>query len=417
MSPVKPSIAILGAGPAGLTLVRLLRLASIPYTVFERDPSATHLGLRSNSGTLDIHSDTGQLALKKAGLLDEFKAKARWNVSTTIADKDGKVVVSMQGEGEQDRPEIDRKDLRSMLLDSIEASTVRWDAKVQAVRKSDDGSMAVHLLNGDVNLGFKLVVGADGAWSKARSLVRISSKVCLVQRADYIQVTSDKPQYSGVTYLTTSIQPDNPHYATASSLTGRGNYIGMGDRKMIVVMLLGSEAYYTAVGVFMPERWKNENAALLDDPQKLRQSILENHFVGWPKIHTDLIRHSNGHFHVWPLYSLPKETMNWKSVPGVTLVGDAAHLAVTNGDGVNQAEYDSYCLAEQIVKHGEDNLDTAVAEYEKEMFPRGVESIESGQQWIDVGFGPDAPASLLQAFGVEPEAYPALQAEATSTVA
>ncbi|KAK4624391.1 Monooxygenase asqM [Fulvia fulva] len=402
MSPTQPPIAILGAGPAGLTLARLLRLAHMPYKIFERDPSPTHQGLRSNSGTLDIHANTGQLALQKAGLLDAFKAKARWNVSTTIADKDGKVAISMQGEGEQDRPEIDRKDLRGMLLDSVEGGTVRWGAKVREARKGVDGLMDVCLVNGEVESGFKLVVGADGAWSKVRSLI-----------------TSSKPQYSGVTYLTTSLHPDNPHYAAAASLAGRGNYIGMGDRKMIVVMKLGSDAYYIAVGLWMSENFKDENTALVDDPDKLRQSILEQHFTDWPKTHTDLIRHSDGHFHVWPLYSLPTDAMDWQSVPGVTLVGDAAHLAVTNGDGVNVALFDSYCLAEQIIKHGQDNLDAAVAEYEKDMFPRGVESIKGGQQWVEVGFGPDAPASVLQAFGVEPGADPAgaPKAEATSTVA
>lgn len=171
MSPTQPPIAILGAGPAGLTLARLLRLAHMPYKIFERDPSPTHQGLRSNSGTLDIHANTGQLALQKAGLLDAFKAKARWNVSTTIADKDGKVAISMQGEGEQDRPEIDRKDLRGMLLDSVEGGTVRWGAKVREARKGVDGLMDVCLVNGEVESGFKLVVGADGAWSKVRSLV------------------------------------------------------------------------------------------------------------------------------------------------------------------------------------------------------------------------------------------------------
>ncbi|EME45619.1 hypothetical protein DOTSEDRAFT_34093 [Dothistroma septosporum NZE10] len=401
MSPIKPTIAILGAGPAGLTLARLLRLASIPYTIFERDPSATHQGLRSNSGTLDIHANTGQLALKKAGLLDDFKAKARWNVSTTIADKDGKVVISMQGEGEQDRPEFDRQDLRGMLLNSVEASAVRWGSKVKEVRKGEDGSMVVHLDSGKVESGFKLVVGADGAWSKARSLI-----------------TPHKPKYSGVTYLTTTLQPESPHYDVAASLAGRGNYISMGDRKMIIAMKLGSDAYYIAAGLHMPESWKNENAALVDDPAKLRQSIVENHFSDWPSKHTDLIKYSDGHFHIWPLYSLPKETMKWKSVPGVTLVGDAAHLAVTNGDGVNVALWDSYCLAEQITKHGVDNIDAAVAEYEREMFPRGVKGIDGGQQWVDVGFGPDTPHALVQMFGMEHEGIPeAPKAEATSTVA
>ena len=220
-----------------------------------------------------------------------------------------------------------------------------------------------------------------------------------------------------MTYLTTNIHPGNPHYAPAESLAGRGNYIAMGDRRMIVTMKLGSGAYYIAVGLWMSEQYKNDNAAILDDPDKLRQAIVEEHFTNWPNIHTDLIRHSDGHFHIWPLYSLPTDAMDWKSIPGVTLIGDAAHLAITNGDGVNVALYDGYCLAEQIVKHGQDNLDAAVAGYEKEMFPRGVGSINGGQQWIDVGFGPNTPARVLEMFGQKPEAHVPPKAEATSAVA
>ena len=35
-------IAIAGAGPAGLTLARILHLAGIPFTIYELDPSREH---------------------------------------------------------------------------------------------------------------------------------------------------------------------------------------------------------------------------------------------------------------------------------------------------------------------------------------------------------------------------------------
>jgi 2-polyprenyl-6-methoxyphenol hydroxylase-like FAD-dependent oxidoreductase len=73
-----PPIAILGAGPSGLTLGRLLHLAGIDFVIFERDASAASAWGRGGSGTLDLHEGTGLLAIQEAGLLEEFKKKARY---------------------------------------------------------------------------------------------------------------------------------------------------------------------------------------------------------------------------------------------------------------------------------------------------------------------------------------------------
>jgi len=73
-----PPIAILGAGPSGLTLGRLLHLADIDFVIFERDPSAASAWGRGGSGTLDLHEGSGLLALQEAGLFEEFKKKARY---------------------------------------------------------------------------------------------------------------------------------------------------------------------------------------------------------------------------------------------------------------------------------------------------------------------------------------------------
>jgi 2-polyprenyl-6-methoxyphenol hydroxylase-like FAD-dependent oxidoreductase len=71
-------IAILGAGPSGLTLARLLHLAGIDFTIFERDESAASAWGRGGSGTLDLHEGSGLLALQEAGLMEEFKKRARY---------------------------------------------------------------------------------------------------------------------------------------------------------------------------------------------------------------------------------------------------------------------------------------------------------------------------------------------------
>lgn len=164
-----PPITILGAGPSGLALGRLLEVANIDYIIFERDESASRANERG--GTLDIHTGSGQLALQEAGLLDQFKSLARYEQTTTIADAKGAVHLRLKASGDQDRPEIDRKDLRALLLSSVPANKVCWGMRVQRVQRDTDGLMSVHFADGTVESGFRLVVGADGAWSRARSLV------------------------------------------------------------------------------------------------------------------------------------------------------------------------------------------------------------------------------------------------------
>lgn len=165
-----PPIAILGAGPSGLMLGRLLEVAGIDYIIFEREESPDS-GL-GQGGTLDIHAGSGQFALQEAGLLDEFRKLARFDGSNRIANFHGKVLVDLGADGgENERPEIDRKDLRAMLLNSVPAERIQWGRLVQTVEKEASGSMSVHFEDGSVEKEFKLVVGADGAWSKARSLV------------------------------------------------------------------------------------------------------------------------------------------------------------------------------------------------------------------------------------------------------
>lgn len=71
-----PKIAIIGAGPSGCMLGRILHRAGISCTVFEGEAS---LDFRSQGGTLDLHDESGIAAMKKAGLYDEFLKHARFD--------------------------------------------------------------------------------------------------------------------------------------------------------------------------------------------------------------------------------------------------------------------------------------------------------------------------------------------------
>lgn len=373
---MSPPIAILGAGPAGLMLARLLELDGISYTVFERDiaPSSVATG-----GSLDIHPEDGQLALREAGLFEEFQKLARYEAQSTKGmDSQGDLFWDKSYTGQTDRPEIDRPQLRQILLDSVPAHRIHWDSKVDKIVKSPSGTMEIHLHSGAVHKGFFLVVGADGAWSKVRSLI-----------------TPAVPQYSGFCHLQTTIEPGNAHYEAIRDLVGPGMLIALSKGNSVIAQQMSNGLYNVYAGIKIPEDWTKTQADLVASPG-FRDWLIDTHYSGWSSQATDLIRHSEAPFRAWPLYSLPKESLNWKTVPGVALVGDAAHLCVPNGEGVNIAMYDSYCLAQEIKKHGLGNLTAAVEAYEKDMLPRGIGSIIQGEEMFKLFGAEDSPRGFKE---------------------
>ena len=129
------------------------------------------------------------------------------------------------------------------------------------------------------------------------------------------------------------------------------------------------------LGIRLLENWSHENAERLKS-KDFRYKIVKEHFSDWQPEWTRSVAGADGEWMAWPLYYMPTESLNWKSVPGVTLIGDAAHVSTPFvGEGVNCSIYDSLQLAESIKTFGIDRLDEAVAEYEKKMLPRGVDLI------------------------------------------
>lgn len=64
-----PRIAIIGAGPRGLTLARILQRNGIQCTVFELDQDRY---AQDQGGIVDLHPESGQLALHEASLFEDF---------------------------------------------------------------------------------------------------------------------------------------------------------------------------------------------------------------------------------------------------------------------------------------------------------------------------------------------------------
>ncbi|KAK0647122.1 hypothetical protein B0T16DRAFT_328387 [Cercophora newfieldiana] len=362
-----PEIAIIGGGPCGLTLARLLECKGLDYVVYERDESenSTRTG-----GSLDIHPETGQRALQEGGLFEAFQNYARYDDTVlTLADKSGKRILQM-GQG-RDAPEIDRRELRQILLDAIPKDKIRWGHTLKAATLGEDSRPVLNFANGVVESGYKLVVGTDGAWSKVRSLVSQST-----------------PKYTGRSYLESRISRENPYYPTMADKAGAGMFMTVGSRKLIVTQRQGDGSYRTYFGLEVPENFFKDGGIDIQNLETARSTLLSTFFADWSDEYKDLIRHSTDP-RAWPLYSLSAEGLEWKSAPGVTLAGDAAHLAIPNGDGVNLAMTDALDLATKIAEYGIGSVDQAVREYEADMFPRGAETIRDGQMMAKIMFSED----------------------------
>src|ERR1700722_11483121 len=133
-----PRIAIIGAGPGGLTLARILYTKGVKSRVFEADE---HALARPQGGTLDLDAGFGQFALQSAGLMEEFRRQARYeDQGMRLLDKNAHAVFDHSGDGAFDRPEIDRTQLRDRLMASLPADTVAWGHKLQEVRPRVEGS-------------------------------------------------------------------------------------------------------------------------------------------------------------------------------------------------------------------------------------------------------------------------------------
>jgi 2-polyprenyl-6-methoxyphenol hydroxylase-like FAD-dependent oxidoreductase len=161
-------IAIIGAGPGGLTLARILQLKDVEVKIYERESS---IDVRSQGGTLDLHVKSGQHALQVAQLFDKFQAVCRpEGQDSRFLDKSGKVHREQISDDRNfGRPEIDRGDLRQIFLDSLKPNTILQEHNLQSIESLGNGQHKLVFDNGVTEI-VDLVIGADGTWSVFREI-------------------------------------------------------------------------------------------------------------------------------------------------------------------------------------------------------------------------------------------------------
>src|SRR5450830_1758476 len=192
-------IAIIGAGLGGLMLARVLHVHGIAATVYEADASPQ---ARRQGGLLDIHEESGQQALRAAGLHDAFRALIHaGGEASRVLDQHGTVLLDEGDDGTGGRPEVARGELRRILLDALPDGCVRWGHKLTSITTMDGGQHMLSFANGATATS-DLLVGADGAWSRVRPLL-----------------SSAQPGYSGIAFIETYLfDSDRRHQASAQAV-------------------------------------------------------------------------------------------------------------------------------------------------------------------------------------------------------
>ncbi|WP_295769170.1 NAD(P)/FAD-dependent oxidoreductase [uncultured Mucilaginibacter sp.] len=351
-------VAIIGGGPGGLTLAKLLQLKGISVKLYERD---TNKDSRVQGSPLDMHEHSGMAALRAAGLQDVFK-------QTYMPGADKQLIVNEQAEifysdhdkpeenfgYEHFRPEIDRGILRKILLESLEVDTVAWGSHFTYMEEQGEGWL-VHFKDGKTAYA-DVVVAADGANSKIRPYL-----------------TNIKPFYSGITMLEGNLTNAAINAPQVNQLIKGGKIMAFGKGKNILLGQKGNGDIGFYASLKAPENWAAKNNLNYSDNLQIL-NWFKQEYAGWKSIWFELFTNAETPFIPRPIYCMPLN-QTWEAKPNLTMLGDAAHVMPPfAGEGANMAMLDALELSHCLTDNNYLTQLEAIAAYETQMRQRSAEA-------------------------------------------
>ncbi|SHH53303.1 FAD-dependent oxidoreductase [Flavobacterium defluvii] len=354
-------IAIIGGGPGGLTLARLLQEKGVDVKVYERDENKN---IRQQGSTLDLHEDTGLKAMQEAGLMDEFKKYYRPGADKMkIVDRNLNVVFNDHTEKPQEdfgnehfRPEIDRGPLRDLLIASLKEDNVVWNSKFTEMKSSGKG-WEIFFENGTTAYA-DFVIASDGANSKIRKYI-----------------TDIEPIFSGVTAIEINIYNAEKNASNLWKLVNDGKVFALEHGKTILFSTKGDGTLTVLIGMKTEQNWVKNSGIDFKNKTSVSEWFKEE-FKNWSSKYEELFQSNEISIIPRPMYHFPLDQY-WKPLSNLTMIGDAAHrMPPYTGEGANQALADALELYEILTSDLFANMEDAIGFFEKKMCARTSEITE-----------------------------------------
>ncbi len=371
-------IAIIGGGPGGLTLARLLQLKNVDVKVYERDMDK---GVRQQGATLDLHEGSGLEALRRANLIDEFKASYRPGAGKLrIIDDQARIKMDEHSADNYSelRPEIDRGPLRDILMNSLRPGSIVWNSHFASMEKQGSGWL-LSFKNGTVAYA-DIVIGADGANSKIRPYI-----------------TNIKPVYSGITIVEGNIYHAGKNSPQLWEMVRGGKIFALGNEQSLILSAKGDGSLSFYTGCKVAENWIEQSGINFSSKEQVFDWFTEA-FGSWDRIWQELFAGDETWFVPRPQYHFPLD-QHWPTLPNLTLIGDAAHrMPPYAGEGVNMAMQDAFELAECLANGSFADVQSAIACYEQIMLERTSQVTQDTLSNTELFHAHNGLETLLQLF-------------------